>query len=255
MIAINPSCATTRTRLNRVALAIFLLPLFVGVNAVGMQPSETLAEALAPYSLPGQSAVPRLNSPITSYATLDDPSEFVIAYYLATPDNLLRFPLFISRLDKSDGTWTHAALDQPKVFGALPSTPSIGTDCMGSVLEIRENAGRYFLDLHWNPSAGCLLILNRDFTVHHALPGGVVAFLRGGVIWERNTVHFAPTHPEQLWLYDPQTRRSQRLYPQPKDQLRKAFSKRLAEVVDPEQCRRNDWRATRPSSQVTWEAS
>jgi len=84
-------------------------------------------------------------------------------------------------------------------------------------------------------------LLKRDFTVDNVLPGWDLAFLKGVVLWERNMIHFAPTHPEQLWSYEVPTGRSERLFPQPQDPFREDFKHRLAAIVDRNKCRINNW--------------
>jgi hypothetical protein len=54
-------------------------------------------------------------------------------------------------------------------------------------------------------------------------------------------VQFAPVHPATLFLYDPATRKSQRIYPPKSDPFRQAFSQRLEKVIDQTRCRENDW--------------
>jgi len=115
-------------------------------------------------------------------------------------------------------------------------------DCIGSALRLEGNGNWYYLDLHWNPSAGCLVILNHDLTVHQTLTGWTAAFFKSGLlVYEGNMVHFAPVHPETLFLYDPVARKSQEIYPQKNDLFRKSFSERLKEVIDEKRCQENNW--------------
>lgn len=210
--------------------------------ALGQQ-TETLAAVLSRNSIPSNAApIPRLQSRITSYAVLNNPQEFVIGYYLAGENDELHFPLFLSRLDKQTAEWRNTELKDLTIPNPEQTSARTPTgDCLGSLLRIQQKAERYYLDLHLTPSAGCLLILKHDFTVETALPGWHVAFLKGIALWERNTIHFAPTHPEQLWLYELATGRSERLYPQPQDQLREDFKHRLAAVIDQQKCRTYNW--------------
>ncbi len=53
--------------------------------------------------------------------------------------------------------------------------------------------------------------------------------------------HFAPLHPERLFLYDPVAHKSQEIYTQKNDPFRKNFSERLEEVIDEKRCRENNW--------------
>jgi len=207
--------------------------------AVGQQ-SSTLADVLEQNSIAAPArSIPNLDRPITSYATLNDDQEFLIAYYLMTPDNRMQFPLFLTRFDKRTGEWQNASLVDVKV-PVFQSTQQ--TECIGSVLRIERNRAWYYLNLHWNPSAGCLLIVNQDLTVSHTLPGSTAGFFKSGsFLYVANMVHFADIHPETLWIYDPLTHRSRQLYPQEDDPFRKDFSSRLAKVIDVDKCRKNNW--------------
>jgi len=156
---------------------------FLGNPALGQQ-TETLADVLAHNSIATDAAaIVRLHSPVTSYEVVNDSQEFVIGYYLAHEDNQLDFPLFLSRLDKGTGEWRHAELKDIKVSDPDQTDGgSFKTDCLGSVTKIKHKADRYYLDLHWNPSAECLLILHDDLTVDNTLPGWELAVLKGVVL-------------------------------------------------------------------------
>ena len=227
---------------TRGVLAFAILALLLANCAVGQQ-KETLADVLARNSIPSDTApIPRLYSPVTGYAVLNDSRQFFIAYYLAGENEELHFPLFLSRLDKRTGGWRKAELKDIRVSIPDETSSRTRTDyCLGSVLRVQEKEDHYYLDLHVNPSAGCLLILKQDFTVENLLPGWDVAFLKGAVLWERNMIHFAPTHPAQLWLYEVATGRSERVYPQTRDPLREDFKHRLADVIDRNKCRKYNW--------------
>ena len=223
----------------RFAIATVVLLLSLLSCAVGQQ-SSTLADVLEQNSIAtAASSIPNLDQPITSYATLNDDQEFLIAYYLMTPDNLLQFPLFLTRFDKRTGEWENASLVDVKV-PVFQSTQQ--TECIGSVLRIERSREWYYLNLHWTPSAGCLLILNHDLTVSHTVSGWTAGFFKSGlVVYMGGTIHFSDIHPETLWVYDPVSRESYQLYPQKDDPFRKDFSSRLAKVVDLNKCRKNNW--------------
>ena len=110
------------------------------------------------------------------------------------------------------------------------------------MLSVQENNKRYYLTLHLTPSASCLLILKDNLTVDQTLAGGPAAFFKSGtLLYTGDMVHFAAVHPETLWLYDPDTRTSKQIYPQPDDPLRSAYSARLAKAVNDDRCRVNNW--------------
>jgi hypothetical protein len=117
----------------------------------------------------------------------------------------------------------------------------IEDDCLGSVLSIARNGGWHYLNLHFNPSAGCLLILNRDLTVSQTLGGWTVAFFHSGLlVYEGDMVHFADVHPETLFLYDPAQHKTLQIYPQKNDPFRDNFSTRLEKAIDHQRCAENN---------------
>lgn len=172
---------------------------------------------------------------------MNTPDEFLIAYYLRGSDNGLRFPLLLDRLDKRTGKWRPAALHKITVnIGAGERNAT--TECLGSVVNLRRSAQWYYLDLHEGPSAGCLLVLSRDFRINGTLTGWSMAVFKSGpLVYEGNTVHFAPVQPETLFLYDPATRKSQRLYPPKNDPFRQAFSAKLKKAINRKACAENHW--------------
>ena len=228
--------------MRRMALVSLLVGFLFLRSAVGQQ-NQTLVDVFKQNSIPfPPSAVPDLNAPITSYATLNDDQEFLIAYYFVAPQNELRFPLRLTRFDKQAGTWQHVSLTDLKVKGFQGTKEEGQADCIGSVLSVERNGEWYYLNLHWNPSAGCLLILKHDLAVSQTLTGSVAAFFKSGIlVYDGNMVHFASVHPTTLLLYDPVTHKTQRLYPQKDDPFRDAFSVRLERVIDQKQCAENNW--------------
>ena len=104
------------------------MPLFKQIIAMGLvtigsltvrravaQQHETLADVLKQEAIPFPPiAIPHLNSQITGYATSNDEREFLIAYYLANPQNELRFPLFLTRFDKRSAEWKPVELSDMK---------------------------------------------------------------------------------------------------------------------------------------------
>lgn len=173
---------------------------------------------------------------------MNDDREFVIAYYLDNPKNELRFPLLITLFDKHSAIWRHVELTDIKVQIFGDTDHELQDDCIGSVLDISRQGDQYFLNLHFNPSAGCLLVLNTDLTVSHTLAGWPVAFFKSGsFVWIGDMVHFSDIHAETLFLYDPVTRKSQQIYPLKNDPFRDDFSTRLGKVINQKRCAQNNW--------------
>lgn len=207
------------------------------------QKSLTLADVLKQNTIPvGSTSNPaHLDEAITSYATLNTGKEFLIAYYLDDSHGELHFPLLLSRFDKALEMWQEASLNELKVLsptGALGA----GDDCLGSAVHLAASDNWYYLDLHLSPSAGCLVVLNRDLTVRNTLAGWVKALSKSGtLVYEGNMVHFAPLDPLTLFLYDPLQQKSEKIYPQSDDPFRKAFTKYLKNVINKKTCQENNW--------------
>ena len=206
------------------------------------QQNPTLAEVLKENSIPfPPTSIPHLTTPITSFAVYNDDREFLIAYYLEHPNYELREPLLITRYKKNSGQWQHVDFFE-KQLAVSDMKNEAGFPCLGSVLRAQQAGGRYYLQLHWNPSAGCFIVLNEDMSLRDARTGGVEAFFESGLaIRSGNMIHFADVHPETLFVYDPEKRTSQPIYPQERDPFRQNFSARLAKVIDNDRCRERNW--------------
>jgi hypothetical protein len=206
------------------------------------QQNPTLADVLKENSVPfPPTSVPHLNSVITSFAVLNDDSEFLIAYYLDHPNYELREPLSVTRYRKDSGQWQHVEFSAKQL---AVSDMKNGADfpCLGSVLQAQRAGRWYYLQLHWNPSAGCFIVLNPDLSIHDAHTGGAGPFFESGLaIGSGNMIHFADVHPETLFVYDPEKRTWEPIYPQERDPLRQNFSARLAKVISKDRCRERNW--------------
>jgi hypothetical protein len=224
------------------AVALILLSIAWLIPYGAAQENPTFADVLKQHSTPFPPAtIPHLNSKITSFDILDDEQEFVIAYYLDNPKNELRAPLLVTRLNKVDGRWDHAAFAESEL-AVTDIKDSANFPCLGSVMKVQRNAQWYFLTLHWNPSAGCFIVLKSDLRVEDARTGGIAETFRSGlVVADGNMVHFADVHPQTLYLYEPATHKAQPLYPQEHDPFRDDFSARLEKTVDQNLCRKNNW--------------
>jgi hypothetical protein len=179
---------------RRTACILFVSILFFGAERAF---SETLRQVLAAKSLPIAAAkLENLDKNITSGAELDDESQFLIAYYIDDGTSALNPPLYLERLDRKQGSWKSATLGK-----AETRWQDIDVPCLGSVMNISVIGGRYFLDTHINPSAGCVLILSREMKLEGSLYGWLVGRLgTETVIYHRSQIHFAPVHPAEIAL-------------------------------------------------------
>lgn len=161
--------------------------------------AETLEDVLAGQGLSGwQETVPAAR-PITSYAVYRDEESFLLAYYYAQPHdkNFLEDTLRVLRIDLPSRRVDAREILLPLELETYQLTH------LGSVLEVRKINGRYYLKGHLTPSASPTLVLNEDLTVHDVLPGWIVNVEKGGgIICQRNAVHFAPAREPEFFLYE-----------------------------------------------------
>jgi hypothetical protein len=142
-----------------------------------------------------------LTQPITSFATLAGDGEFAVAYYDDDGSGRLPPPLHVAFRPRG-GAWRMRDI-------AAPTDQDFG-----SVVEIVALPSHICIHTHLTPSAGRLVVLNRDLTVDTVLDGWIFKTLPDDlIVFERNMVHFAPAHPEALGVYDPRTHRATTLYP------------------------------------------
>jgi hypothetical protein len=205
-------------------------------NAPRKEP--TLAEVLATAGLkPAAEAVKDLDHPITSYAALSDPDAYLIAYYWNLPPGRLEDPLRVLNFSRQTEEWKSAQL--------MLGGEQIGhSECVGSVLHAHALPTVFLFDTHINPSAGCLLILDRNLAFRNALYGWYLAAVGDTqIVFQRSEVHFAPVHPTELALYDLKTNRETSLFPRkPFQRVRAEYTAKLGEFYRTHQewCKENN---------------
>ena len=99
----------------------------------------------------------------------------------------------------------------------------VSTECMGSALEISEAGGLIEINTHINPSAGCVLILKSNLSFVAELFGWIRGRVGCDLILEENAVHFAPTHPLRVSLFNLRSGRLLPIYPAAHDAAREGF--------------------------------
>jgi hypothetical protein len=177
-------------------------------------PTKTLRDVLEQYKVnAGPEAAKDLDQPIGNFL-VDDTAEFFFVAYFPDVDNL-HFGLFDKRLK----VWKRA------------STPR--DILMGSLSQITHSENRFYIDTHLNPSAGGLVVIDKDLKNVSILFGWLLTLLPDeSVIYYRGQTHFAPTHPAELWIYD-RNGRDRRLYPNPPHQpIRKAYIETVRRIYD-----------------------
>lgn len=193
---------------------------------------------------------PNPDSEINSYAFENGHDLFSIAYYASTDGSGgLPDTFHISTFDKETGAWLHRELPSDTEISSA-STP---TWSIGSILHVRHTRQYVYLDTHGSPSAGTVLILTRELLPFAALNGWTSLILPSGLaLYTHSMVHFAPTHPSELWVFDPASGRDTLVYPaKPYGPVRQAYVDRMRELyaqiseewqadsdfnMDPEQC-------------------
>lgn len=225
---------------RRAILGVLLLATIL-IDGRGARPADdTLKQALEAKHLPMDAAkLANLEKTITSWAALDDANQYVIGYYLDDGTGGLNPPLFVDRYDRKRSEWKSASLPD-----AHAKTAELDDICYGSVLSIAASAGRYFIETHINPSAGCVLVLSEELKPQTSLYGWLLGRLgEDGAIYHRSEVHFAPVHPAEIAYYDLRTKRDVTIFPRkPASAIRRARTTQLAEFykANPEWCNKND---------------
>jgi hypothetical protein len=198
----------------------------------------TLAQVLATAGLkPPAEAVKDFDHGIASYATLNDSDTYLIAYYWSLPSGRLEDPLRVLSFNRKTEEWKSAQL--------MLGSDQIGhSECGGSVLGVHASASAFLLDTHINPSAGCLVILDRNLAFRNALYGWYLAVLDDTqIVFERSQVHFAAVHPAELALYDLTTHHETPLFPRkPFQRVRSEYTRKLREFYRTHQewCQENN---------------
>jgi hypothetical protein len=214
------------------ALALALL-LPVRPAAAELLGEALLENGVQPSDLPVSYAPNRL---ITSFAVLSEPDLFALAYYEDDGSGVLEPPLYILLRDGAAGRWQGAAINE---MDAGPEN----RHCFGSVVAIDSAPHALYFTTHITPSASCTFVTSPDLQFQDVLYGWFLSsFSDGTIIYHDSMVHFAPTHPAHLSLYDPVTRESRTVYPlRPYQPIREAHMARLRVIYnDPAWCNRRN---------------
>jgi hypothetical protein len=198
----------------------------------GMTNDFTLDSLLREEHIPVTGLLEReRRQPINSYAVSKGGPIFLVSYYDYDGSQWLPSVMHVFRFDTTTGRASRGVLRSAdisidSVFGEISKTPET---CLGSALRISEENGLIAIDTHINPSAGCVLLLDSNLRFKTALPGWVLGRLANQLIIEGNMMHFAPTSPESLGLFDPERRHLMPIYPSAGDKKRTVFSRLLRE--------------------------
>jgi hypothetical protein len=208
------------------------------VKQAAQPKQQSLAQVLsaAGLRLP-EEPVSDLNHAITSYAVLNDRDAYLIAYYWNLPSGTLEDPLRVLSFNRQTGEWKNVQL-------MLGGGRISHAECVGSVLQAHALQNVFLLDTHINPSAGCLIILERNLAFRNALYGWYLAAASDGqIVFQRSEVHFTTVHPAELALYDLKTNRETPLFPRkPFGSVRSEYIAKLRDFyrTQDEWCKENN---------------
>jgi hypothetical protein len=124
----------------------------------------------------------------------------------------------------------------------------LSVECLGSSAGLTEQGANVYLETHLTPSASCTIVLTQDLSVKAALSGWILGFVGDRyAVFHESMVHFAPTHPLNVSVYDTVTGRTTRLYPPLGDGLRSEYARALAAHPPPRSWRRINNAPCRPN--------
>ena len=206
-------------RPSRTMLLVWILLAVSDVSA------GTLRQTLQDHAVPISGfTLQELDAAVDSAAVVSDEGRFLLAYPTFEGGEAVRGPLQVIAFDRTTG----------KLVRRRINSPEVSEFCLGSVLEIAQQAEYLLIETHINPSASCTLILGTDLRVVHTLFAWKVAQLGPrGLLLEEDQIHFAPVHPLRLTVFDLASGQMQEIYPPDNDSLRARFSKDLSSHLPP----------------------
>jgi len=168
------------------------------------------------------------------YAGYNADNEFLLAYQTVSDSARLDERVHIARLDKLTRKWSATAFSQIET----EILPGLTAPCLGAVGGLQKAGELFYVSIELSPSAGCVASISSDLKLQKVLSGWIVAnFASGAVILEGSTVHFAPTHPLRLSLFNPSDGSVSSIYPIEKDPLRARYIQSLlTEIVPGDRC-------------------
>ncbi|MEN6533016.1 MAG: hypothetical protein ABFD89_05095 [Bryobacteraceae bacterium] len=219
----------------RIVLWVSLSLLFT--SGTGTVAAETLEDALRAAEVPTQQfPASALVGKITSFAVSSDgPS--LLAYYEDDGSGFLRPPLHVVRYERATGSLRRTDLrDVSALFQG-----TIQMSCLGSATGIVEYGNRIYIDTHYNPSTGCVIVLSPRLELKAALPGWLLGHIGADyALLQRSEVHFMSVHPTHIAVFDVKRNESTEVYPYADDPQRRQFSRLLEQLISEKWCRENN---------------
>jgi hypothetical protein len=208
-----------------------------GVPCTGVISGQTpnqLRAVLRAFCIQASAEAPVNLDEDVQYAGYNDTDEFVLAYNGVTGAGAVEQPVHVVRLDKRQQAWTSADFSDIKT----EILPGLTAACLGAIEDVQKAGALFYVSIHLSPSAGCLAVISRDLKLQRVFSGWIAAeFSSGAVVLEGSTVHFAPTHPLSLSLFDPSDGSMKSIYPVENDPLRAQYVQRLrTEILPADRC-------------------
>lgn len=222
-------------QMSRIVSYVVFFLLFTG--GIAILAAETLEDTLRTAKVPTQQfPASELGRKITSYAISDD-DPFLLAYYVDDGSGLLQPPLRVIRYDRATGNLQRGDIGNASAL----FQGEIAMNCLGSALEIRECRDIIYVDTHYNPSAGCVIVLSSRLEFKAALSGWLLGFVGAdGAILRRSEVHFMSVHPMHIAVFDVGRNQSTEIYPYKDDPQRRQYSRLIAPHISEEWCVENN---------------
>jgi hypothetical protein len=109
------------------------------------------------------------------------------------------------------------------------------------VLDVEELGTDFALSTHLTPSASCTIVLGPDLRIKRSLYGWIAAKTSSGVaLIQHSEIHFAPTHPVELSVYDVRDDSLTQIYPAEGAALRAKYVAALRANLSLDWCRENN---------------
>ncbi len=148
-------------------------------------------------------------------ADLADDAGYVAAWWDRPDYPFTALHLFAA--DRRSGRWRHAQF------------PAGDLEPIGATLEVAATPRYLTVAMHLNPSAVSTLVFTRNLARAGSFYGWAKARLPNElIVFEASQVHFAPTHPLEISVYDPAAASARRIYPPaPSQAVRREFIDRV----------------------------
>jgi hypothetical protein len=214
------------------AIWIFTLLIVLGLNHLCAAQSTTLKDFLISNDVPTRSfSKTELSQMIEGLQGFARDGEIVFLAYIQRKGNSLIGDPQIVRYDTKSRTLLRRSLpiDELQVCGGSPEGFSFLTKYV-------------LLSFHYNPSAGCMVVLDDHLALRARLFGfSAVEISPEQIVFVEDMMHFAPIQPERLQWVNLRTRTSRELYPPKNDPLRALFvAEHAKHIPDEKTCAANN---------------